>query len=158
MTERVCASSVAPSLYVRAHMPRHCFYLPCPLWSRLTAPRWLRGCVHVHACVCVPVCTCVSSLFVLFPCVTFSHRHACHCRNSNAVTYARSLAPWLTGRLLRWNQKDVGTDHTSPSSFLGLTDGLSLSSSYAFSTHRDTFLRRISRTKSNEVWGKIATW
>lgn len=103
--------------------------------------------------VCVPVCTCVSSLFVLFPCVTFSHRHACHCRNSNAVTYARSLAPWLTGRLLRRNQKDVGTDHTSPSSFLGLTDGLSLSSSYAFSALRDTFLRRISRTKSNEVWG-----
>lgn len=31
ITERVRASNGAPSLYVPTRMPRHCFYLPCPL-------------------------------------------------------------------------------------------------------------------------------
>lgn len=78
---------------------------------------------------CVFACVWVSSLFVVFPRVTLSHQHACHCHSDCAVTYARFLAPWLTGRLLWWNLKDVGTNHTSSSSFLWVTAGLSLTSS-----------------------------
>lgn len=42
--------SVFVHVHVIVHMPQHCFYLRCPLWSCLTVPQWLRGCacVYVH--------------------------------------------------------------------------------------------------------------
>lgn len=84
-------------------------------------------CDHVLQChTDSVVCVWASSLFVVFPCVTLSHQCTCHCDSDYALAYACFLAPWLTG-LLPWrNPKDVGTNHTSSSSFLWVTVSLSL--------------------------------
>ncbi len=105
-------------------MPQYCFCPCCPVWSRLIAPHWF--------IVCVCVCVWAGSLFVVFPCVTLSHQCACYCHGDYAVTYACFSAPWLTGLLPRWSPEEVGTDHTSSSSFLWMTVSPLLSSPVGF--------------------------
>lgn len=78
-------------------------------------------------CVCVYVCG--SAVCLLYFHVSHWVISTRHCHSDYAVTYARFLAPWLAGRLQWWNPKDVVTNHTSSSSFLWVTAGLSLSSS-----------------------------
>lgn len=71
------------------------------------------------------MCTCLCG-----PAVCLLYFHVSHWLISVLViaiaTYARFLAPWLTAPLPWWNPKDVGTNHTTSSSFLWVLVSMSL--------------------------------